>query len=205
MVYIHCLSRCESFLLRFKFRERESNCPDCPAERGGVQGTVIDTSEGIDQFCKEKSERRYLKNVGSILGRQNLSLQVTSHWQLLFWREVNVLWNFNNGCLETKQRSPLQMRNTRPVLGEITGTFQDLSSKEGQCHIVSHGDKKCLDLRGSSDTCIFRSPFGRVDGGIQTRGSGSGTWEARIPPTGSCHLSRSSPKTLSDENKREKK
>ncbi|XP_032342701.1 uncharacterized protein LOC116665817 isoform X7 [Camelus ferus] len=49
-----------------------------------------------------------------------------------------------------------ELSSPQSVLGEITGTFQDLSCKEGQCHIVSHGDKKCLDLRGSSDTCIFR-------------------------------------------------
>ncbi|XP_072823873.1 uncharacterized protein [Vicugna pacos] len=133
---------------------------------GSIPGSLgIQPGEGLAASGRRKARAAYMLmaqrgeascHVMRQMKRVSRQKTRSAKSQLLFWREVNVLWNFNNGCLETKQRSPLQMRNTRPVLGEITGTFQDLSSKEGQCHIVSHGDKKCLDLRGSSDTCIFR-------------------------------------------------
>nr|XP_031536717.1 uncharacterized protein LOC116281933 isoform X3 [Vicugna pacos] len=92
-----------------------------PIEGSGLFVSSLEKARGLNHGEASCHVMRQMKRVSRQKTRSAKS-------QLLFWREVNVLWNFNNGCLETKQRSPLQMRNTRPALKEdIQPQLQDLS------------------------------------------------------------------------------
>ncbi|XP_074226491.1 uncharacterized protein LOC105079804 isoform X1 [Camelus bactrianus] len=122
-------SACGTRLLR-----REAGLSDV----GSIPGSLgIQPGEGLAASGRRKARAAYMLmaqrgeaicHVMRQMKRVSRQKTRSAKSQLLFWREVNVLWNFNNGCLETKQRSPLQMRNTRPALKEdIQPQLQDLS------------------------------------------------------------------------------
>nr|XP_031313897.1 uncharacterized protein LOC116154824 isoform X6 [Camelus dromedarius] len=128
-------SACGTRLLR-----REAGLSDV----GSIPGSLgIQPGEGLAASGRRKARAAYMLmaqrgeaicHVMRQMKRVSRQKTRSAKSQLLFWREVNVLWNFNNGCLETKQRSPLQMRNTRPVslrhLCDVTMETQHLELAE---------------------------------------------------------------------------
>ncbi|XP_032342696.1 uncharacterized protein LOC116665817 isoform X3 [Camelus ferus] len=115
-------SACGTRLLR-----REAGLSDV----GSIPGSLgIQPGEGLAASGRRKARAAYMLmaqrgeaicHVMRQMKRVSRQKTRSAKSQLLFWREVNVLWNFNNGCLETKQRSPLQMRNTRPGTRQRSG------------------------------------------------------------------------------------